>query len=170
MDDRFLFNYNSSRALVNRAGRKPVRAGRSALRNMPSWNTVIAADPGAYNSIPGCGGGGGGGGHGGGGCGARVVSVTNYICFWLRYRRAAVGYACNLLSAPKSSEMRGGSCQLDLLLTTIIIGPGPSAMADNTADCRLICLLYNQSATPPRLTTVCYYAAKPVFLFAECRN
>ena len=149
VDDQFLFNYNSSRALVNRAGRKPVRAGRSAVINMPSWNTVIAADPGAYNR------GGvytrmwGGGGHGGGGCGARVISVTNYICFWLRYRRAAVGYACNLLSAPKSGEMRGGSCQLDLLLTTIIIGPGPSAMANNTADCRLICLLYNQSATPP---------------------
>ena len=32
---------NSGRALVNRAGRKPVRAGRSALINMPSWNTVI---------------------------------------------------------------------------------------------------------------------------------
>ena len=30
---------NSGRALVNRAGRKPVRAGCSALINMPSWNT-----------------------------------------------------------------------------------------------------------------------------------
>ena len=28
-------------ALDNRAGRKTIRAGRSALRNMPSWNTVI---------------------------------------------------------------------------------------------------------------------------------
>ena len=28
------------RARVNRAGRKPVRAGRSTLRNRPSWNTV----------------------------------------------------------------------------------------------------------------------------------
>ena len=36
---------NSGRALVNRAGRKPLRAGRSALRNMPSWNTdVLYAD------------------------------------------------------------------------------------------------------------------------------
>ena len=33
------FNLNSGRARVNRAGRKPVRAGRSALRNRPSWNT-----------------------------------------------------------------------------------------------------------------------------------
>ena len=31
--------YNPSRALINRAGRKPVRAGRSALRNRLSWNT-----------------------------------------------------------------------------------------------------------------------------------
>ena len=29
------------RALVNRAGRKPVRAGCSALGNMPSWNTDL---------------------------------------------------------------------------------------------------------------------------------
>ena len=28
------------RARVNRAGRKPVRAGRSVLRNRPSWNTA----------------------------------------------------------------------------------------------------------------------------------
>ena len=33
------FVSNSGRALVNRAGRKPIRAGRSALRNRPSWNT-----------------------------------------------------------------------------------------------------------------------------------
>ena len=26
---------------VNRAGRKPVRAGRRALRNRPSWNTAL---------------------------------------------------------------------------------------------------------------------------------
>ena len=41
----FFFGYNlffnSGRALVNRAGRKPVRAGRSALINMPSWNTAV---------------------------------------------------------------------------------------------------------------------------------
>ena len=36
----FLVFNNSGRALVNRAGRKPVRAGRSALINVPSWNTV----------------------------------------------------------------------------------------------------------------------------------
>ena len=30
-------------ALDNRAGRKIVRAGRSALGNMPSWNTAIVA-------------------------------------------------------------------------------------------------------------------------------
>ena len=39
----FFFNFfffNSGRACVNRAGRKPVRAGRGALRNRPSWNTV----------------------------------------------------------------------------------------------------------------------------------
>ena len=35
----FFFFNNSCRALVNRAGRKPVRAGHRALRNMPSWNT-----------------------------------------------------------------------------------------------------------------------------------
>ena len=35
------FFNNSGRALVNRAGLKPVRAGRSALINMPSWNTGI---------------------------------------------------------------------------------------------------------------------------------
>ena len=34
----FVFFY-SVRAHANRAGRKPVRAGRSALRNRPSWNT-----------------------------------------------------------------------------------------------------------------------------------
>ena len=33
-------NY-SGRARVNRGGRKTVRAGRSALRNGPSWNTVL---------------------------------------------------------------------------------------------------------------------------------
>ena len=43
----FLFNNNSGRARVNRAERKPVRAGRSALRNMPSWNTVIHT----YNTL-----------------------------------------------------------------------------------------------------------------------
>ena len=39
----FFFNnfffLNSGRARVNRAGRKPVRAGRSNLGNRPSWNT-----------------------------------------------------------------------------------------------------------------------------------
>ena len=33
------FFLNSGTARLNRAGRKPVRAGRSALRNRPSWNT-----------------------------------------------------------------------------------------------------------------------------------
>ena len=37
----FFFFFNSGRARVNRAGRKPVLAGRSALRNRLSWNTVI---------------------------------------------------------------------------------------------------------------------------------
>ena len=36
----FFFFLNSGRAHVNRAGRKPVRAGRSALINRPSWNTA----------------------------------------------------------------------------------------------------------------------------------
>ena len=36
------FVFNSGRARVNRAGRKPVRAGHSVLRNRPNWNTVIA--------------------------------------------------------------------------------------------------------------------------------
>ena len=36
----FCFCLNSGRARVNRAGCKPVRAGCSALRNRPSWNTV----------------------------------------------------------------------------------------------------------------------------------
>ena len=35
----FLFLFNYGRARANRAGRKPVRAGHSALRNRPSWNT-----------------------------------------------------------------------------------------------------------------------------------
>ena len=40
----FIFKYifvflNSGRARVNRTGRKTVQAGRSALRNRPSWNT-----------------------------------------------------------------------------------------------------------------------------------
>ena len=39
--NNFLFNYifflYSGRARINRAGRKSVRAGRSALRNRPSW-------------------------------------------------------------------------------------------------------------------------------------
>ena len=35
----FFFFFNSGRARVNRAGRKPLRAGRSTLRNRPSWNT-----------------------------------------------------------------------------------------------------------------------------------
>ena len=35
-----IFFLNSGRARVNRAGRKPVRAGRSALRNRPSWDTA----------------------------------------------------------------------------------------------------------------------------------
>ena len=34
------FFFIRSRRCVNRAGRKPERAGRSALRYMPSWNTV----------------------------------------------------------------------------------------------------------------------------------
>ena len=42
--------FNSGRAHANRAGRKPVRAGRSALRNRPSWNTgnscLIVGDSG----------------------------------------------------------------------------------------------------------------------------
>ena len=38
--DNFFF-LNSGRARVNREGRKPVRAGRRALRNRPSWNTDI---------------------------------------------------------------------------------------------------------------------------------
>ena len=41
--NNFFFN-NSGRALDNRAGRKTVRAGRSALRNMPSWNTGTDCD------------------------------------------------------------------------------------------------------------------------------
>ena len=39
----FSFFFNSGRALYNRAGRKTVQAGRSTLRNMPSWNTVREA-------------------------------------------------------------------------------------------------------------------------------
>ena len=44
----FFFNYffffiNTGSARVNRAGRKPVRAGRSALRNRPCWNTGLEA-------------------------------------------------------------------------------------------------------------------------------
>ena len=35
----FFFFLNLGRAVYNRAGRKTVRVGRSALRNMPSWNT-----------------------------------------------------------------------------------------------------------------------------------
>ena len=35
------FFFYSGRARVNRAGRKPLRAGRSALRNRPSWNTDL---------------------------------------------------------------------------------------------------------------------------------
>ena len=35
-------------ARVNRAGRKPVRAGRSTLRNRPSWNTIIAITMAAF--------------------------------------------------------------------------------------------------------------------------
>ena len=35
----FLSLNNYGRALDNRAGRKTVRAGRSAPINMPSWNT-----------------------------------------------------------------------------------------------------------------------------------
>ena len=38
----FFFFY-SGRVRVNRAGRKPVRAGRSALRNRTSWNTEVWA-------------------------------------------------------------------------------------------------------------------------------
>ena len=41
----FLIINNSGRALDNRAGRKTVRAGRSALINMPSWNTARATAP-----------------------------------------------------------------------------------------------------------------------------
>ena len=39
----FFFFSNSGRAWINRAGRTPVRAGRSALRNRPSWNTTSIA-------------------------------------------------------------------------------------------------------------------------------
>ena len=38
-----IFCFNSGRARINRAGRKPVRAGCSALRNRPSWNTEMVA-------------------------------------------------------------------------------------------------------------------------------
>ena len=41
------FVKNSDRALYNRAGRKTVRAGSSAFRNMPSWNTGLYHDGGA---------------------------------------------------------------------------------------------------------------------------
>ena len=34
-----IFFFFLNNFFVNRAGRKPVRAGRSALRNRPSWNT-----------------------------------------------------------------------------------------------------------------------------------
>ena len=44
----FFFFHNLGRALVNLAGRKPVWAGRSALRNMPSWNTSTATQSIAY--------------------------------------------------------------------------------------------------------------------------
>ena len=37
--------FNSGRALYNRAGCKTVRAGRCALRNMPSWNTDYSDRP-----------------------------------------------------------------------------------------------------------------------------
>ena len=37
----FFVFFNSSRALDNRAGRKTVRARRSALINMPSWNWYL---------------------------------------------------------------------------------------------------------------------------------
>ena len=37
----FCLFLNSGKALYNRAGCKTVRAGRSALRNMPSWNTAV---------------------------------------------------------------------------------------------------------------------------------
>ena len=52
----FLFSINffcwySVRARVNQAGRKPVRAGRSALRNMPSWNTVYRAGPIRHRNV-----------------------------------------------------------------------------------------------------------------------
>ena len=39
----FFFFFNSGRVRANRAGRKPVRAGCSALRNRPSWNTSCNA-------------------------------------------------------------------------------------------------------------------------------
>ena len=42
---KLFFLRNSGRAHVNRAGRKPVRAGRSAVRNRPSWNTVVRGTP-----------------------------------------------------------------------------------------------------------------------------
>ena len=36
----FFFNHSGT-ARVNRAGCKPVRVGRSALRNRPTWNTLL---------------------------------------------------------------------------------------------------------------------------------
>ena len=40
------FLYNSGRAHVNRAGRKPVGAGCSTLRNRPSWNAGFKMERG----------------------------------------------------------------------------------------------------------------------------
>ena len=51
----FFFFFYSGRARVNRAGRKPVRAGRSALRNRPSWNTdlvsVLSGDADGWRTV-----------------------------------------------------------------------------------------------------------------------
>ena len=40
--NKYFVFLNSGRARVNRAGRKPVRAGHCVLRNMLSWNTGMA--------------------------------------------------------------------------------------------------------------------------------
>ena len=53
-NNNFLFFFNSGRALVNRAGRKPVRAGCSALRNMLSWNTAGLTPVGMWSTFLRC--------------------------------------------------------------------------------------------------------------------
>ena len=50
----YKFFFYSGRALYNRAARKTVRAGRRALRNMPSWNTasdVVVTRYAAHQSV-----------------------------------------------------------------------------------------------------------------------